>query len=128
MFDLEWNHGTDESHKSLMHLVNTNNGLWKSEKQGAFFLKHRSFLRDKQNLSQCFGIEILVDDALIVETSAYIHHAQGARGMVPYVHFFMVDTLGVVAVYRIRYKGNMRDGCGPDKNRVEIKWRREEAK
>lgn len=125
MLNFEWMHGTGETHKSLKNLINYNGGAWKSEKQANFFIKYHACNRSKENLKVCFGIDIEESEALVIETEAHMQNASyGARGIVPFTTFFIVDNSGIVAEYRLRYKGNMRDGCAPNPEKTECKWRR----
>lgn len=128
MDGFEWRDGTGVIHCSLMSLVNKNNGKWKSDKQANFMLDRHARIREVDTLKTCFGI-IVDENAYVIETSAFIQNAAyGSRGVIPYTHFFIVDEVGIVAVYRIRYRGNMRDGCSPNTKKTECKWVREAQK
>ena len=123
MYEINWQEGCEELHKSLCTLVKYNKGNWKSEKQGRFFLS-KALPRTKEDLKEYFGIIIHSKEANVVETSGYMHIAHGSRGTVPYTKFFLINEKGVQAVYRLRYKGNLRDGCAPNAEKTELKWSR----
>jgi hypothetical protein len=122
MNNFEWLCGSGEIHKSLMNLVKYNEGSWKSEKHGLFFIEKHAVRKTGEELKNNFGIN--ERDSVLIATEAYMRYSHGARGMVPYTTYFIIDEIGVKAVYRLHYKGNMRDGCRPDTTKTECKFKR----
>lgn len=124
--NFEWRFDSGENNKSALAVIK-NDGKFKSLRHKKYF-DSISNIRTKENLKECFGIDIEENEAKIVEVEAWIRWADyGTRSVIPYTVFYILDDVGIKASYRIRYRGNLRDGTGPDTKRTEIKWQRDSS-
>lgn len=117
-------------YRSLSGVIKSG-GAWKSTKQRDFLMNsNRSPMRtsmrdDAPELKKFFGVILGAPDQKAVVVDAMISFAPGSRGLRPVTWMFVVDEIGVVAKYRIRYRGNMRDGTAPDPSKTTVEWARD---
>ena len=115
-----------EHFMSLKGLVNKNQGFFKSAKQAQFlFNQYQSAnIHTPSAAMQHFGVPVSEGQVLKTAT-AYTRWADyGSRSVVPVMFAFVLDKLGVVAFYKIRGTGNLRDGWAPDPSKTQETWSR----
>ena len=112
-----------DSFLSLRSLAKYNAGFFKTAKQANYLYKHYSKIKNSE-ASTYLGIT-LADGQVDVTVNGYSRWANyGARSIIPGIIVFVIDKVGVVAQYKIRGKGNLRDGWGPDLSKTELIWSR----
>lgn len=112
---------------SLKGLVNKRNGLFYSVKQSKFFNRefndvYATFDEHKESRKKYMGVDIFdgeIDHA-VDATASWAH----GRGQMPVSWFFITDKFGVVRIYRLKYRGNLRDGASPVPEKTKIEWER----
>lgn len=111
---------------SLKGLVNKNHGFFKSAKQAEFLYKQYTTnnLHTYSEVMRYFGIP-LADGQVLVTVTAHTRWADyGTRSIVPVMFGFVVDKLGVAALYKIRGNGNLREGWAPNPEKTSCEWSR----
>lgn len=118
-----------DTFKSLVSLVKTNNGQFKSVKQANFLFDRFQRQHNDCGLSPAaaksyFNVE-MTEGQVLVTVDAYVRWASyGARSVRPVTWKFVVDREGVVAQYKLGYVGDMRSGTSPDPAKTELLWQR----
>lgn len=107
----------------MLSKVIRNGGVW--EKQGQRYMAQRDARGDADFLKSHFGVEIQADESVATVNAHTSWASYGSRSIIPQLFMFVLDDLGVVAKYKIRGKGNMRDGWAPDASKTELKWQRD---
>lgn len=116
-------------------LVKSNNGLFKSAKQAAFLKRKYGWdiagpsdpkwgggFRD--DVKKFFGIDLQPGQKAI-SADGYVRWADyGSKSVRPVTWYYVVDDLGVVAKYKLGYKGSMRGGTSPDPAKTKLEWKR----
>lgn len=128
-FASEWD---ADASRTLATLVKYNNGLFKSEKQAAFILK--TFPRDHgskwspesaASARNYFGIE-MPEGTVMTKVEAYMRWAEyGTRSVRPITWIYVMDSLGIVAQYKLGYVGDMRSGTSPDPSKTKVLFSRD---
>lgn len=111
---------------SLKSLVNKNLGFFKSVKQSTFLYKayKNACTTLPENFKKYMGIDV-AEDQVGVEVNSFNQWADyGSRSIIPSITVFLIDKMGVVAQYKVRGNGNLRDGWGPDPKKTELLWSR----
>lgn len=122
-----WCSEVDEERNNSCSGIIKNGGKFKSLKHKKFFDKI-AMVRSKEEIDEYFGIKVEAEEAKTVDVDAMTSWADyGSRSLVPYKVIYIIDEIGIVAKYRIRYRGNMRDGAAPDPSRTELKWERDKS-
>lgn len=123
----QWASEYDEERNNSCVGVIKNDGKFKSLKHKKFFDKIVEE-RSKDDLEKYFGVIVEEENAKTIEVDAFISWADyGARSVIPYTAIYIIDDIGIVAKYRIKYRGNMRDGAAPNPERTELKWERDKS-
>lgn len=114
--------------RTMRALVVYNGGFFKSEKQAEFIRDCWAREYTREELEKIFGISVPGESAKIVFIEGVMQHScKRGRSEIPYTLAYVLDSRGVESVYRVRYKGNLKDGAVPDTGRTELKWRRERS-
>lgn len=114
-----------EQYKSFSSLVKFNNGLFRSEKQAKFLLakvfnkQNEECVPEKKNF---FGIDILATDYVFRVEATVRWASYGSRSVIPVTWIFVADESGIKAQYKLKYNGNLRDGCSPAPEKTETLW------
>ncbi len=116
---------------SLKGLCNKNLGFFKSAKQAQFLFRQYSArfnsCHTREQVANHWAVPVAADQ-VTVEATAYTRWADyGSRSVIPVLYVFVVDTLGVVAQYKVGGKGNLRDGWAPDASKTKLLWQRDPA-
>jgi hypothetical protein len=105
-FDNEFN---QDSYTNLVSLIKKNDGAWRSAKQRKFMqevgLKRADpcYPRDHQNASEYFGVQLTEGQSGLV-LDGHVRWAEYGRKSFRRVSwFFVLDTVGVVAKYKIHF-------------------------
>jgi hypothetical protein len=129
----EWSTETDSTTFQQLSSIIKSGGLFKSAKQASFLCGKNSPLNSQkmsntpEEMDKFFGVH-LDDDEFCVQTHAYVRWANyGSKSRRPLLWIFVLDSVGVVRQYKIRYSGNMRDGTRPDPDKTELMWTRPEG-
>lgn len=111
---------------SLKGLVNKNQGFFKTAKQAQFLYKQYTTnnLHTPYEAMRYFGVALEEGQALVNVTAHTRWADYGTRSIVPIMFGFVVDKLGVIALYKIRGNGNLRDGWGPNPEKTTLEWSR----
>lgn len=117
-----------DMHKTLTGLVKFNNGQFKSVKQASYLTKmikrHREGLDAVDSVRKNFGID-MTETQWIATVDAYMRWADyGSDSYRPITWVFVMDEHGVVAQYKLKYVGSMRQGTSVDPTRTEVLWQR----
>ena len=118
-FDSEYDKMTHMSVKSIIN----NDGAFKSKGQYyAMFVKSNG-RSDAELLFENYGVRC---DAGQKVLSAHASNtwAHGARGIIPMMWMAVIDCHGVVAQYKIKGNGNLRDGWKPNPAKTELLYLR----
>jgi hypothetical protein len=128
-FASEWD---ENASRTLATLVKYNNGLFKSEKQAAFILK--TFPRDaggkwSQELADSalryYGVE-LPEGTVMTRIEALMRWTDyGVRSVRPVSWIYVMDSIGIVAQYKLGYVGDMRQGTSPDPSKTKLLFSRD---
>lgn len=116
-----------EQYSSLSRLVKFNNGLFKSEKQSSFLLKRVLNVVSHEHSIECkkhFGVDVAPGQHSLMVHGDMRWVEYGSRSVIPISWCFVADEYGIVRQYKIKYRGNLRDGAYPDPTRVELLWER----
>lgn len=123
-YQFNWSSQEDETtFITFRGLRNKMDGRYRSKKQKAFL--ENNF--QSQYNPNTVGVE-LYENEWVASASGYHQfstHQSGPRGEIPFLHFWIMDEVGVVAEYKVGFKGNMRDGATADPEKVQILWERE---
>lgn len=116
---------------SLKGLCNKNQGFFKSVKQAQFLFRQYSerfnLNHTREQINTMWAVPV-ADDQVTVEAMAYTRWADyGSRSVVPVLYVFVLDSLGVVAQYKVGGTGNLRDGWAPDASKTRLLWERSPA-
>lgn len=116
---------------SLKGLVNKNQGFFKSAKQAQFLFRQYgerfNSYHTREQVAADWAVPVAADQ-VTVEATAYTRWADyGSRSVVPVLYVFVVDSLGVVAQYKVGGSGNLRDGWAPDASKTKLLWQRDPA-
>lgn len=117
-------------YSTLSSLVKKNNGQFKTAKQAQFLTKMlRRERGDLGDTVRCvksnYGVDI-TETQYIVTLGGYMQWAEyGTRGIRPVTWVFVMDDQGVVAQYKLKYIGDMRQGTSPDPSKTQLLWKRE---
>jgi len=113
---------------SLKGLVNKNHGFFKTAKQAQFLHKQYTTnnLHTPYEAMRYFGVPLAEEQVLITVTAHTRWADYGSRSIVPVIFGFVVDKLGVIAHYKIRGNGNLRDGWAPNPEKTTLEWSRPE--
>lgn len=123
-FDSEWD---GEMYKSLASLVKYNDGIYKSPKQ-RYVLEKKikdQARTNKAELKNWFNVDLDDDQtqkAIVVKGMA--SWAAGIKGQRPVSWVFVLDDLGVVKKYKLKYKGDLRSGTAPDPEKTQLEFQR----
>ena len=130
--EFDWNTEWDnDTARQLNSMIKYNNGLFKSEKQANFLFKSErnpwDLRDDTENLKKFFNIDVRMGEKAVSVDGTAVFSNYGARGVRPVTWYFVVDEYGIVRKYKLKYKGNMRDGTAPDPSKTELLWSRPEG-
>lgn len=125
-FDNEFN---QDSYINLVSLIKKNDGAWRSAKQRKFMqevgLKRADpcYPRDHQNASEYFGVQLTEGQSGLV-LDGHVRWAEYGRKSFRRVSwFFVLDTVGVVAKYKIHFTVSSDGGFSQvNKERTEQEW------
>lgn len=107
---------------SLKGLVNKNNGVYKSKKQRAVIER---ITANKLRLDpQQYGVESNCYQRLVYIDAIAQWAGYGSRSQVPVRWVFVLDSYGVVSLWKVGNKGNMRDGAKVDPSKTKVLWQR----
>jgi hypothetical protein len=126
-----WDSGHDEDmSRSLNSLIKSNGGLWKSPKQASFILKKLATPVDVDKVElkkKYMGVDIQSGSHYIEISGMSIWANYGSRSQIPKWWIFTLDDFGVVQKFSIGARGNMRDGAGPNTEKVKLEWERDDS-
>lgn len=116
---------------SLKGLCNKNQGFFKSVKQAQFLFRQYSecfnLNHTREQVNTMWAVPV-APDQITVEAMAYTRWADyGSRSVVPVLYVFVLDSLGVVAQYKVGGTGNLRDGWAPNASKTRLLWERDKA-
>lgn len=118
---------SENLYRSFSSLTKFNQGLFKSEKQ-ASFLTRKVFRKQTEasaiDNSKFYNVPLKAGQYLFVVDAQMRWAEYGARSVIPLSYIFIADDHGIVAQYKLPYKGNLRDGAYPDPSRVKLLWER----
>ena len=113
---------------SLKGLANKNSGFFKSAKQAQFLFKQYSerfnLCHTPEQVTSMWGVPVAKDQITIDATAFTTWADYGSRGIIPVMYVFVLDKLGVVSLYKVGGRGNLRDGWGPDPKKAKLMWER----
>lgn len=115
-----------DTYMSLVSLIKTNNGQFKSVKQADFLIKRftREMSWNAESAMKYFGVT-LPENHVMVSVDATSRWADyGTRSIRPVSWIFVLDQNGVVAQYKLGYVGDMRSGTSPDPAKTQTVWQR----
>lgn len=98
-----------------------NGGFFKSAKQAQFLNRNAKFATQDGEL---YGIPIKVGQRTITADARIRWTDYGSRSVIPVMFVFVYDEYGVVARFKVPFKGNLRDGAYPDDSRTMCQWTR----
>jgi thiol-disulfide isomerase/thioredoxin len=115
-----------EIYLSLKSNLNKNMGFFKSDKQALFLFKSYSARPepDREGFKKFMGVDVSPDQIGVTVTAYNRWAGYGSRSVIPSLSVFVLDKFGVVALYKIRGNGNLRDGWGPNPEKTELVWSR----
>lgn len=116
---------------SLKGLCNKNEGFFKSAKQAQFlfrqYTKRFDLNHTREQINTMWGVPVAADQ-ITVEAMAYTRWADyGSRSVIPVLYVFVLDQMGVVALYKVGGSGNLRDGWAPNASKTKLTWARGEG-
>lgn len=114
---------------SLKGLCNKNQGYFKSVKQAQFLFRQYSERFDRNHtrdqVTTMWAVPV-APNQVTVEATAYTRWADyGSRSVIPVLYVFVLDSMGVVAQFKVGGKGNLRDGWAPDASKTRLLWQRD---
>lgn len=96
-----------------------NEGFFKSAKQAAFLSRGHKFAAEAFSLH---GVPVKVGQRVATVHASTRWADYGARSVIPMMFIFVYDEFGVVARFKVPYKGNLRVGAYPDDSRTQVQW------
>lgn len=129
----------EDKAKTMFSLIKYNGGRWKSEKQREFVRrvfvagyidydnpdeKGRCPLIPYEDIKGVGKIDVSNGQFAVYVEGFAQWSDMGGRGNQPVSFVFVCDQEGIVTQYRLRYKGNIRDGMRPDPKQTEVRWKR----
>lgn len=132
--NFQWDMGDDEKFRTFASMIKKNNGIYYSDKQRYFLQKKYNwnnpgligFRDDVQGMKDFFNIDLQPGEKALAATGMVSWAGYGARSQRPVTWYFVCDDNGVVAQYKLKYKGDMRKGTGPDPSKTQLIWKRED--
>jgi hypothetical protein len=133
---VKWNFNDDERSKTLNSLIKYNNGLWKSAKQRDFLTSPKGIMggefpngsqrRDFANLKSFFNVDI--DDKktqYVIDVGGWVSWADyGSKSVKPFTYLFVLDNLGVVKKYKLKYYMPAKGSHQVDTKKTKLEWER----
>ena len=126
----EYNYGCADAAKTLNAAIKFNQGAWKSTKQRSFMdskiLKTADacYPLDNENTKTFFGVEVTGDQkAVLIEGFARFCD-YGSRGTRPVAWMYVLDEVGVVAQYKLKFQGTLRTGVSVVPEKTTCLWTR----
>ena len=119
----------DADHDKMIHMfvksVINNGGAFKSKGQHyAMFVKGHS-RSDSELLLSNYGVKCDAGQKVVTVGASNRWAEYGSRNIIPMLWMAVIDEHGVVAHYKIKGKGNLRDGWAPDATKTELLYTRE---
>ncbi len=127
---IEWQEPDKGIFMSLKGLVNKHNGIYTSTKQQWYVQNHIIKNQSKQEpafIKSNWGVDMVDPSNDVVRVSGlYRWSDYGSRGLIPFYYLFEMDNVGVVALWKVGARGNLRQGAGPDPKKAKREWVRPE--
>jgi len=115
------------THLSMFGLMKTNQGLFKTAKQANYlfpmYCKARSF-DTIESVKTNFGIDLTPGQCIVNVDATTSWASYGTNSIRPVSWMYVVDKYGVVAEYKLGYKGTMREGTYVDPTKTKLVWNR----
>lgn len=100
-------------------------GVWEKQGQRYAALQRGATRDDQEFLLSHFGVAIKQGQVVATVHAHTSWASYGSRSIIPQLFMFVLDDVGVVAKYKIRGKGNLKQGWRPDASKTELKWQRD---
>lgn len=133
--NFQWDPGDDEKFRAFAGMIKKNNGIYYSDKQRWFLQKKYNWTKpevgmgfrdDIKGMKDYFNIDMKPDEKAIGASGYVAWAAYGGKSIRPVSWYFVCDDYGVVAQYKLKYKGDMRKGTGPDPSKTQLLWKRDD--
>lgn len=130
---MNWNYGSEDAAKTLNTIIKFNNGAWKSTKQRSFadlvILKNADqfYPRSNDNTEQCFGVKTAEGQKAVIIEGHVRWCEYGADSCRPVAWVYVLDEVGVVAQYKLKFQGTMRQGTSVVPSKTLLVWSRPEG-
>jgi hypothetical protein len=127
MMNFQWSNETSQDlAKTFSSAIKYRGGFFASFAQAKYLLNAQTFQRrtDAASLKSFFNVNIQPGQ-MAVEVGGYSQFGNyGTRGIRPSTWYYVIDQLGVVAKYKLKYKGDMKTGTCPDPTKTILEWTR----
>lgn len=113
--------------RTFSSMIKYNDGCFKSSKQANFLLTGRHFIErrtDYDNIQNVYGVEV-VEGQVAVILSGYTRWADyGSKSIRPCSWVYILDEIGIVSKFKLKYVGDMRSGTTVDPKATTKEWQR----
>lgn len=125
-----WSSAADEDlARSFSSLIKYNDGFFKSQAQATFVVnpfkpQYHDRRKDYENIKNFFGVDMEEGQVAILISGWMSWANYGTNGNRPVTWVYVLDNLGVVAKYKLKYQGTCRSGTGPVPEETKKEWER----
>ena len=124
---------------SLKGMINRREGVFYSPKQAKFVFGNtdsghdelaygpESYEEFSARSKKFFGVDVYPGERVVYVTAQVRWSEYGGRSCMPVSWGFVIDQNGVTRLYKVAYKGNLRDGAAPNPSKTKLEWTRGEA-
>lgn len=124
-----FNYNSEQDKKNyitLKGLINKNDGFFKSPQHSKFVLRTAYELDESwvEALKEHFGITAEAGQYRLDVDATLVWSEHRGRSQIPFTQVFILDDYGILAQYKLHYRGNMKEGCAPNPEKTEVMWTR----
>jgi hypothetical protein len=128
----QWASSQDEDlARTFSSAIKYRDGFFASFAQAKFlnrlpagFLPCGPFAIIKAHMKAAFGVDVEPDQTVVQIEGMSNFGSYGVKGLRPSTWIYIIDNLGVVAKYKLKYVGDMRSGTRPDPKKTVLEWTR----
>lgn len=125
--NFQWSTSRDEDlARTFSSAIKYRDGFFASYAQANFLFNTGTFVRrnDALQLKLLFNVDVAAGQVAVIVCGMNSFGSYGVKGLRPSTWIYVIDNLGVVAKYKMKYVGDMRSGTHPDPKKTIVEWTR----